>query len=255
MSVNQIGQLASGLLEYEFDYITGSNNRSSELTTISGSLSGKLGELNVVLNQSFTFTGDDGNPYPRLGQEEGDILQLLYMRDYNTKQAQKLLRGIYDATTDDSIVNANGDWIELSEGDTTIRRSPTALANSPSARMSTSKEFKEMAKEADAQIKDLVYRYNMYGAEPVQVAGNDAPDLEFTKDCVYMISLYGENGSQSVTSPEPPYKEGQHITITGTPFSGYAFSGWEPLSPTSLNISNNSFTMPAENVSITGIYV
>ena len=184
MSVNQIGQLASGLLEYEFDYITGSNNRSSELTTISGSLSGKLGELNVVLNQSFTFTGDDGNPYPRLGQEEGDILQLLYMRDYNTKQAQKLLRGIYDANVGDSIVNANGDWIELSEGDTTIRRSPTALANSPSARMSTSKEFKEMAKEADAQIKDLVYRYNMYGAEPVQVAGNDAPDLEFAKDCV-----------------------------------------------------------------------
>lgn len=255
MSINQIGQLASGLLEYEFDYITGASNRSSELTTISGSLSGKLGELNVVLNQSFTFTGDDGNPYPRLGQEEGDILQLIYMRDYNSKQAQKLLRGIYDANVDDSIVNANGDWIELSEGDTTIRRSPTALANSPSARMSTSKEFKEMAKEADAQIKDLVYRYNMYGAEPVQVAGNDAPDLEFKKDCVYNITLYGENGTQSVVSPEPPYKEGQSVTITGTPFSGYTFSGWQPLSPSNLSISNDTFTMPAENVSISGIYV
>lgn len=255
MSINQIGKLASGLLDYEFDYITGSNNRSSELTTISGSLSGKLGELNVILNQSFTFTGDDGNPYPRLGQEEGDIFQLLYMRDYNSKQAQKLLRGIYDANVDDSIVNANGDWIELSEGDTTIRRSPTALADSPSTRMSTSKGFKEMAKDTDEQIKDLVYKYNMYGAEPVQVAGYDAPDLEFTKDCIYNISLYGENGTQSVVSPEFPYKAGQDITITGTPLSGYAFSGWAPLSPLSLNISNNSFTMPAENVSISGVYI
>lgn len=255
MSINQIGQLASGLLEYEFDYITGESNRSSELTTISGSLSGRLGELNVTLNQSFAFTGSDGNPYPRLGQEEGDILQLLYMRDYNSKQAQKLLRGIYDGGTEDSIANSNGDWIELSEGDTTIKRSATALANSPASRMSTSKEFKDLSKIADEKIKDLVYKYNMYGAEPVQVAGYDAPDLEFTKDCAYTISLYGGSGTQSVVSPQPPYKEGQNITITGTPFSGYSFSGWEVLSPVDLYISDNAFIMPAENVSISGVYI
>ena len=253
--MNQIGQLASGLLEYEFDYITGSSNRSSELLTISGSLSGRLGELNVLLNQSFEFTGQDGQIYPQLGQEEGDILQLLYMRDYNSKQAQKLLRGIYNADTEHSIVNANGDWIELSEGDTTIRRSPSALADSPASRMSASKEFKDLAKDADEKIKDLTYKYNMYGAEPVQVAGHDAPDLEFEKDCIYNITLYGDNGSQSVLSPEFPYKAGQSITITGTPFSGYTFSNWEVLSPKNLTISNNVFTMPADDVSISGAYI
>ena len=74
---------------YEFDYIS-EESKPFELQLISGSLSGRMGELNILLNQSFSFTGDDGNPFPRLQKEESDILELLYLRDYNTKQAQKL---------------------------------------------------------------------------------------------------------------------------------------------------------------------
>ena len=100
------------------------------------------------------------------------------MRDYNSKQAQKLLRGIYDANVDDSIVNANGDWIEL------LKETQRYEALRP-CELSVSKNvYKQSLKrwlKADAQIKDLVYRYNMYGAEPVQVAGNDAPDLNLKK--------------------------------------------------------------------------
>mgnify|MGYP007041077104 FL=1 len=62
--VNQIGKIASGVLMYEFDYIS-EESKPFELQLISGSLSGRMGELNILLNQSFSFTGDDGNPFPR----------------------------------------------------------------------------------------------------------------------------------------------------------------------------------------------
>lgn len=172
-NLNQIGALAKQLVEFEFDYITGEGPVRSELYTVSGSLSGRLGELNILLNQSFCFTGCDGNPYPRLGKEEGDILQQLYMRDYNTKQAQKIMRGLYDETSMASVVQNEAEWTELSEGDTTIRRSPGSSASSASNRIALSKDFKALSEDADRKIKQLVYNYNMYGAQPRQVAGED----------------------------------------------------------------------------------
>ena len=93
--LNQIGGLARELVEYEFSYITGEAPRKAELYTISGTLSGSLGELNILLNQSFCYTGCDGNPNPRLGLEEGEILQQIYLRDYNVKQAQKNPQGTF----------------------------------------------------------------------------------------------------------------------------------------------------------------
>ena len=173
--LNQIGGLARELLEFEFSYITGSGAMRSELYTISGGLSGSLVELNVLLNQSFVYTGCDGNPYPRLGLEEGEILQQIYMRDYNVKQAQKTLRGLYDNNIESSIADNEAEWIELTEGDTTIRRSPGSLSNSASNRMGMSKDFRALSEAAKEKIKDLVYAYNMYGAQPRQVAGDDAP--------------------------------------------------------------------------------
>lgn len=172
-NLNQIGALAKQLVEFEFDYITGEAAVRGELYTISGSLSGRLGEMNVLLNQSFCFTGCDGNPFPRLGKEEGDILQQLYMRDYNTKQAQKIMRGLYDETSESSVVQNEAEWTELSEGDTTIRRSPGSSASSASNRIALSKDFKALSEAADRKIKELVYNYNMYGAQPRQVAGED----------------------------------------------------------------------------------
>ena len=172
MAINQIGKLSSGILQYDFDFITGSKAQASELLVISGSLSGSLGELNVLINQSFSFTGSDGNPHPRLGLEEGDILKQVYIRDWNTKQAQKLLRGIYDTSTAGSVVGAM-EWTELREGDTTIRRSPESSTTSSKARMSISRDFKALAEEARLKIDKLVASYNIYGAQPRQVAGAD----------------------------------------------------------------------------------
>ena len=170
MAINQIGEIASGILQYDFDFITGAEAQASELLTISGSLSGSLGELNILLNQGFTYTGSDGNPSPRLGIEESDILKQVYIRDWNTKQAQKLLRGVYDTSTAGSVVGAT-EWTELREGDTTIRRSPESSTTSSKARMTMSKDFKALAEEARIKINGLVASYNTYGSQPRQVAG------------------------------------------------------------------------------------
>ena len=171
--MNQIGSLAYDLLNYHFDYLDGTQ-KSGEFLTISGIMSGNLGELNTLLNQSFCYTGLDGNPYPRLGQEEGNILQEIYMRDYNTKQAQRLLRGIYDSNVSGSTINYGDTWTEIREGDTVIKRSAASLNNSASNRISMSRDFKGLAEESRLKIQELTYAYNMYGAQPRQVAGDDS---------------------------------------------------------------------------------
>jgi len=171
--LNQIGKLASGTLQYEFDFITGAKAKKAELQSMSGSMSGSMGELNVLLYQNFHFTGADGEVNPRMQIEEADILRQIYIRDWNTKQAQKLLRGIYDTSTASSVVGAM-EWTELREGDTTIRRSPESSTTSSKARMSISRDFKALADEARLKIDKLVASYNIYGAQPRQVAGGDA---------------------------------------------------------------------------------
>jgi hypothetical protein len=195
--MNQIGDLASGLLEYEFEYITGVANKAAELLTISGSLSGRVGELNVLLNQRFHFTGADGETSPRLGLEEGDILQQLYLRDYNTKQAQKLLRNVYDSTTSGTVSTNAAEWIELREGDTVVKRSPGSVANSASNRITMSKDFKSLAEAAKQRVEELVYAYNMYGAAPRQIAGNDAPITYEKEESHGLSSSEGVNISGS----------------------------------------------------------
>ena len=170
MSYTQIGNIASGILQYQFDYITGAEEQSVELNLISGSLNGLIGNLNNLLNQDFTTAS--GTVTPKLHNVEVSILEDLYLRDYNNKQASKLLRGIYSTDTAGSI-GGEADWIEISEGDTTIKRSAASNSSSASTRVTLSKEFKNLSTEAAQRIKDAVYSYNMYGASPRQVAGSD----------------------------------------------------------------------------------
>ena len=56
------------------------------------------------------------------------------------------------------------DWTRLTEGDTTIVRSN---------RNETAKNYMSLIKENRAELKELIYSYNLYGAKPRQVAGAD----------------------------------------------------------------------------------
>jgi len=167
---NQLGTLASGILQYEFDFVTGGQERAIELLLISGTLSGLVGELNTLINTSYSFGGHDVSG--TLYSEEQSILTQLYLRDNSLKQARKLLRGLYASSTAGSIVES-ADWSELRDGDTIIRRTDGRSANSATTRLNASKDFKALAKDAEERIKELVYKYNLYGAVPRQVAGNE----------------------------------------------------------------------------------
>ncbi len=165
--MNQIGQIASGVLEYDFDFITGTTEKAAELLTISGGLSGHVGQLNVLINQSFGYTGTSGDLDPALQQEEKEILVQLYLKDYYFKESRKVLRSIYDSSLDSAFNQS--EWTELREGDTTIKRGVFSAKD----RNDASRNYKGLAEEADRKITELVGAYNMYGAVPRQVAGND----------------------------------------------------------------------------------
>ena len=72
------------------------------LTTTSGCLSGTLGQLNVLINQSFGFASG-GSPSPLLQEEEKDILVQIYLKDYYFKEARRVLRGLYDESSSSSM--------------------------------------------------------------------------------------------------------------------------------------------------------
>ncbi len=174
--MNQIGIIASGILEYDFDFLPEGPEKESELFLISGTLSGRVGELNNLIHQSFHFTGDAGDINPPLQNEESSILRKIYMRDWAKKQGQKVLRGLYLDSTSDSTENSSaGDWIELSEGDTTIRRSSTSSASSAVSRINTQRGFKELAESIQEELVALVHSYNIYGSQPRQVISDDCP--------------------------------------------------------------------------------
>ena len=150
MALNQIGTLASGVLDYDFDFITGAAEKSGELTTISGTLSGNLGQLNILINQSFGYTGADGNPSPRLQEEEEQILTQIYIKDYYFKEARRVLRGLYDATS--ASARSTTEWTELREGDTTIRRNVFGARE----RSTAARAYRENDRPMDDQIAQAV---------------------------------------------------------------------------------------------------
>ena len=71
----------------------------------------------------------------------------------------------------------------------------------------------------------------------------------------YTVTVDGTNGTEIGSGG---YDEGQTVTLTATPDAGYTFSNWTTASPgvtfTDSSSSTTSFTMPANNVSITANY-
>jgi len=147
--MNQIGQLATEIYDTEFNYATTELERQVQIGTVSGWLLANEGLLNTLIYT--TFSGAN----PGLGLEEAEIFKQLYISTYYKKSSRDTLRNI---TTD------GVDWIRLSEGDTTIVRNN---------KNEVAKTYMALAKDADAEMKQLIYSYNLYGARPLQVAGAD----------------------------------------------------------------------------------
>jgi len=168
-SVNEIGNLASGIYKYDFDEDQSLVNPSY----LSGWLENNIGELNVLIHSC--YSGQN----PGLGDQEQSIYRQIFLRDFYGKLGRKILMGLSasnpsNSTSSSSSSVVTSDWTELRDGDSVIRR--RALLASPSEKVGASKEYAIYSKEADDTLKDLLYKYNTTLGGPRQIAGKDSSD-------------------------------------------------------------------------------
>ena len=166
-TVNEIGNLASGIYKYDFDEDQSLINPGY----LSGWLENNIGELNVLIHSC--YSGEN----PGLGDQEQAIYRQIFLRDFYGKLGRKILMGVSTSTstgpTSSTPSVVTSDWTELRDGDSVIRR--RALMASPSEKVGASREYAVYSKEADETLKNLLYKYNTTNGGPRQVAGDDAP--------------------------------------------------------------------------------
>jgi len=172
--MNQLGELAFHIWDIEFGDHSTALERERNALLISGYLEANLGQLNTLIHTDFYVDEDEDKVVPPLQYEEKAIFTQLYLKDYMNKQARNILRNAASSSTESNETTTTiagvTDWIELREGDTSIKRSvATSTTKNTSAQI-----FQKSAKEANELLKELVYSYNLYGAKPIQVAGKDA---------------------------------------------------------------------------------
>ena len=178
--MNQLGELAYRIWDVEFGTHSTEEERTSSAIAISGYLDANLGQLNTFINTDFKVDETVDEVEPTLKYEEKAIFTQLYLKDYNNKQARNILSNAAATSTttntSDTSVLGVTDWVELREGDTSIKRAlATANTKNTSAQI-----FQKSAAEANALLKDMIHSYNMYGSIPVQVAGLDGGSTEST---------------------------------------------------------------------------
>ena len=146
--MSNIGEIATRIYDNEFADAPTELERFFRIESISGWLGANIGQFNNLTYQSLSENDS-------FLQEEENILTKLYLKDHYNKQARSVLIG----GASDSM-----GWTRLSEGDTTIVRSN---------KLDYAREYKHLSNMAAEEIKDLVYSYNFYHAQPRQTAGTD----------------------------------------------------------------------------------
>ena len=177
--MNTVGQLSSGIWE---DLGQPTTPSAIYISGWIGSDRG-LGKLNVLLGREFivdasgAFAGttydagdsvrtyDAGDFYPALGNVEAAIYAEIYKYDFYDKKIRDTLNGIFDATS------AAVDWSELTEGDTTIKRSN---------RSEVAKTYRGMQQDSRLELNRLVGYYRQNRALPSQVTTQE-PSISSSK--------------------------------------------------------------------------
>jgi hypothetical protein len=166
-SVNEIGNLASGIYKFDFD----ENKNFVNPSFVSGWLQNNIGELNVLIHSC--YSGEN----PGMGDEEQSIYRQIFLRDYYKKLGRSSLMGVSyiesqpESSSSSSIVTS--DWTELRDGDSMIKRK--AMLASPSEKITASRQYSQFSNDAQGELDKLLYKYNISKGSPRQVAGNDSP--------------------------------------------------------------------------------
>ena len=145
---NVLEDLASGIVQYEFDSDTG----IATVANVSGWLYENLGQVNTYLYTE--FSGVDAS----LDIEAQSILKELYLSNYYTKQARNALRGIISSSVSGDNV------LSLRDGESAV-----TFVN----RNEVSKVYKGLASDCMDNVVRMAGQYNIYGAQPRQAVGID----------------------------------------------------------------------------------
>ena len=155
--MNDLGQLAANIVNYNFPNDTGSYNTGY----VSGWHETNIGELNGLCHEEFTIN-DTGAIEIASGSGlmpvEKRIFSTLYELHYYQKSSRESLRSF---TYTDSV-----DWVTIKEGDTTIQRQN---------KNSVSKTYNDLEYQARQRLNELIFQYNYQKSSPLQVAGDDGP--------------------------------------------------------------------------------
>lgn len=155
--MNDLGVLASGIVEYAFPSDTG----RFPVSYVSGWLEDNIGELNGLTHEEFYVDSTGGIGPSGLYPVEESIFKLIYEINYYDRSAREALRGIVwagSAGTADSVTL-------VKEGDTTIQKV---------SKHQVSRTFSEFAEQGRDRLNELVFQYTRQKSSPVQVAGADA---------------------------------------------------------------------------------
>jgi hypothetical protein len=150
---NVYGQLAYNIWDSEFyDDETSQIHRRVETDNISGWLESNVGQLNVLLDT--TFSG--GNP--TLTNQQSGIFHQMFLQNWYEKQTRSVLKG----------VTQGSDMLEIQDEDgnkfTRHNRNVTAQV------------YKKLGEEAGDRLDSLITQYKVQKFNevgPVQVAGDD----------------------------------------------------------------------------------
>lgn len=153
--MSAIGDLSLKIFQTEFDSDTGIMPNSH----ISGWLDANLGQLNTLLNQSYSGSNAD------IDLEAQAIYKELYLGSYYRKQSRNALRGIIDSSS------AGNDILSLRDGNSSV-----SFVN----KNEVAKVFKSMGDDSKERLNQLVAQYNIYQAQPRQLGG-----LETNLDIYY----------------------------------------------------------------------
>jgi hypothetical protein len=142
--------LADGIFQYEFD----SDTNTATYDSILGWLKENLGLLNTLINTNF-----DGIDAALLNEEQA-IYKQLYLYNFYSKQARNVLRGIIGGGG-----VAGDNILSVKDGDNAIQ-----FTN----KNEISKVYRTLAVDCKKLLDDMVAKYNIYGAKPLQVGGYEA---------------------------------------------------------------------------------
>lgn len=167
--MGQLNDIAEKIYDTEFfDEVATPEAIEDAKTRISAWLETNIGQLNILINESFRVD-DQNDVCPVLKDEEIAIFIQLYLKYYYKRQSQTILKSVGGSTSSVPSTPAYtmSDWTELREGDSSIKR--VAQTSSPQQRIQIAQTYRTFSQEADIKLSELIHSYNMYNSSPKQV--------------------------------------------------------------------------------------